>query len=131
MLLKKTKIEVIVEITDTGFSAFAKKYSVYTTGGSITQLQKNMLDALNFYFEDVHERIAAKQIFFQIDFKQFFQYYRVLNAKFLAERIGMNPTLLSQYVQGRKKPSTQQTEKILDGINEIGKELSELHLIAK
>ncbi len=131
MILKKSKIEVIVEITDTGFSAFAQKYPVYTTGRSITELQKNMLDALNFYLEDMHQKISAKQIFFQIDFKQFFQYYRVLNAKFLAERIGMNPSLLSQYVQGRKRPSTEQTEKILDGINEIGKELSELHLIAK
>ena len=63
---------------------------------------------------------------FEIDFKQFFQYYRVINAKFLAEKIGMNPTLLSQYVQGRKKPSENQTAKILDGIHQIGKELSEI-----
>ena len=49
---------------------------------------------------------------FEIDFKQFFQYYKVLNSKFLADKIGMNPTLLSQYVQGHKKPSDTQTEKI-------------------
>jgi len=41
----------------------------------------------------------------------------------------MNPTLLSQYVQGRKKPSGQQTDKILHGIHQIGRELSELNLI--
>jgi len=41
----------------------------------------------------------------------------------------MNPTLLSQYVQGRKKPSDAQTEKILSGIHRIGKELSEINLI--
>jgi hypothetical protein len=50
----------------------------------------------------------------------------IINAKFLAEKIGMNPTLLSQYVQGRKKPSETQTEKILSGIHQIGKELSEI-----
>lgn len=65
----------------------------------------------------------------EIDFKQFFQYYKVLNAKFLADKI--NPTLLSQYVQGQKKPSETQIEKILYGIHQIGQELSEINLIYK
>jgi len=62
---------------------------------------------------------------------QFFRYYRVINARFLADKIGMNPTLLSQYVQGRKKPSEMQTEKILLGIHKIGQELSEINLIQR
>ena len=66
---------------------------------------------------------------FEIDFRQFIQYYRVINARFLADKIGMNLTLLSQYVQGRKKPSEIQTEKILSGIHQIGIELSEINLI--
>jgi len=59
----------------------------------------------------------------------FFKYYNVLNAKFLAHKIGMNPTLLSQYVNGRKKPSEAQAEKIIQGIHQIGNELSEISLI--
>ncbi|HOD88715.1 MAG: hypothetical protein ACOX0V_00810 [Bacteroidales bacterium] len=43
----------------------------------------------------------------------------------------MNPTLLSQYVQGHKKPSESQTEKIILGIQQIGQELSEINLIYK
>jgi len=66
---------------------------------------------------------------FEIDFKQFFQHYKVINAKFLAEKIGMNPSLLSQCVQGHKKPSDKQTEKILGGIHQIGQELAEINLI--
>ncbi len=62
-----------------------------------------------------------------MDFKQFLQYYRVINTKFLAEKIGMKPTTpFSQYGQGRKKPYENQTVKILDGIHQIGKELSEI-----
>jgi transcriptional regulator with XRE-family HTH domain len=53
----------------------------------------------------------------------------VINAKFLAKKIGMNETLLSQYVQGRKRPSDLQTNKILEGIHQIGRELSEINLI--
>jgi DNA-binding transcriptional regulator YdaS (Cro superfamily) len=64
-----------------------------------------------------------------LDLKQFFQYYRVLNATFLAKRIGMNPTLLSQYVRGKKQPSSKQIEKIIKGIQSIGKELSEISLV--
>jgi len=40
----------------------------------------------------------------------------------------MNPTLLSQYVRGKKQPSSKQTDKIIQGIQSIGKELVELNL---
>ena len=40
----------------------------------------------------------------------------------------MNPTLLSQYVRGKKQPSSKQTDKIIQGIQSIGKELAELNL---
>ena len=43
----------------------------------------------------------------------------------------MNPALLSQYVQGKKKPSIRQTNKILEGIQQIGKELSELRFVER
>lgn len=131
MTFKKRKIVAIVEKTDTGFSAFAVDYPAFTTGKTISELSKNIVEALNLYFEDDEIQISQKNINFEIDLKQFFQHYRVINSKFLAERIGMNPALLSQYVQGRKKPSAQQTERILNGINEIGRELSELSLVTR
>lgn len=126
----KKKIEVAVEKTDTGFSAYAIDYPVFTTGKTISDLTENLVEALNLYFEDDGLFVDAKNLKLEIDFKQFFQYYRVINAKFLAERIRMNPTLLSQYVQGRKRPSQSQTEKILKGIHEVGKELAEINFTA-
>jgi hypothetical protein len=124
-------LSIIVEKTSTGFSAYSTAYSIFTTGGSMPELVSNVYDAVNFYFEDQNVEVPKENIQFEIDFKQFFQYYKVLNSKFLAEKIGMNPTLLSQYVQGHKKPSAKQTEKILTGIHQIGKELSEINLIYK
>ncbi|MEI8225222.1 MAG: XRE family transcriptional regulator [Bacteroidota bacterium] len=123
------KIKMIVEKTDTGFSLFSENYPIYTTGRTIPELMTNALEAANLCFEDENVMITRENLKFEIDFKQFFQYYRVLNARFLADKIGMNPTLLSQYVQGRKKPSEMQTEKILMGIHQIGQELSEINLI--
>jgi hypothetical protein len=127
----RKKVKIIVEKTDTGFSAFAEDYPIYTTGKNISELIDNSFEAVALFQEDGNINIPFENINFEIDFKQFFQYYKVLNAKYLAEKIGMNPTLLSQYVQGKKKPSTQQTDKILEGIHQIGRELSELNLIHK
>lgn len=125
------KIIMIVETTDTGFSAYSKDYPVFTTGKTILDLINNSYEAANLYFEDEKVLITHENLKFEIDFKQFFQYYKVINSKFLADKIGMNPTLLSQYVTGRKRPSDAQTEKILMGIHQIGKELSEINLIYK
>ena len=127
--MKAKKIIMIVEKTNTGFSAFSEEYPIYTTGRTIPELMENALEAANLCFEEENITITQENLKFDIDFKQFFQHYRVLNAKFLADKIGMNPTLLSQYVQGRKKPSETQTKKILLGIHQIGQELSEINLI--
>ncbi len=45
------KIVFIVEKTNTGYSAFAKNYPAYTVGTTMKELKKNMLDAINSWFE--------------------------------------------------------------------------------
>ena len=131
MKTTEVKIKMIVEKTDTGFSAYSEKYPIYTTGRTIPELINNSYEAAGLYYSDESIEITHENIIFEIDFKQFFQYYKVINSKFLADKIGINPTLLSQYVQGHKKPSDKQTEKIIMGIHQIGKELSEINLIYK
>ncbi|MCF8226800.1 MAG: helix-turn-helix transcriptional regulator [Bacteroidales bacterium] len=127
----KKKINMVVEKTDTGFSAYSEEYPIFTTAESIPELVNSAYEAMNFYFEEQELDVSEENVQFDIDFKQFFQYYKVLNSKFLAEKIGMNPSLLSQYEKGSKKPFSKQTEKILSGIHQIDKELSEINLIYK
>jgi predicted RNase H-like HicB family nuclease len=128
-MAKKNKMIWIVEKTKTGFSAFSEEYSIYTTGRTVAELITNAYEASALYFDDQKVKIKPGDINFEIDFKQFFQYYKVINSRFLAEKIGMNATLLSQYVRGHKKPSARQTEKILAGIHQIGQELSAIQLL--
>jgi len=128
MITYKKKIKIIVEKTETGFSAYSDEYPIFTTGRTVPELIENAIEATQLYFENKY-LILNENLKFEIDFEQFFQYFKVLNSKFLAEKIGMNPTLLSQYVQGHKKPSENQTEKILSGIHQIGQELSDMNLI--
>ena len=122
-------IVLVVEKTDTGFSAYSVNHPIYTTGISVVELINNAYEAVGLYFEEEKTTLNSENVKFEIDFQQFFKYYKVINAKFLAQKIGMNPSLLSQYVQGHKKPSQKQTEKILTGIHQIGQELSGINLL--
>ena len=127
----KKKVLFIVEKSDDGYWAYIPDLPIYTYGASFAELRYNACEAYNLYLENTNLEISEKNITLEIDLKQFFQYYRVINAKFLAKRIGMNESLLSQYVRGRKKPSPKQTRRILLGIQEIGRELSNLHLFVQ
>jgi len=121
------KVKMIVEKTRTGFSAYSDKLPIATTSRNIPELLSNAKEAVSLYFEEISNSVP--EVIFELDFREFFSYYRVINAKVLGEKIGMNQALISQYVQGKRKPSPKQTKKILDGIQTIGKELSEISLI--
>ena len=124
----KKKINIKVEKTHTGYSAYSDEMNVFSTGTDVAELYHNLIEALNLAYEDLGFEVGADNLKLNLDLQQFFQYYKVLNANFLAKRIGMNPTLLSQYVRGKKQPSSKQTAKIIQGIQSIGKELAELNL---
>jgi hypothetical protein len=126
------KIKFTVEKTKTGFSAYAdnfEKYPVTTTGKNLDELKVNMLDALNAWLEYKGQPLAGTEdIAIKIDLPQLFDYYKELNAKAISKRAGINATLLSQYINGKKTPSEKQTERILHEISAFGKELADLEL---
>ena len=72
----KKKITLIVEKTDTGFSAFSNDYPIYTTGRTMPELIDNAFEASELYFEDEKIKFERENLKFEIDFKQFFQYYK-------------------------------------------------------
>ncbi len=123
------KIEMIVERTKTGYSAYAEKYPVYTAGSSLEELKANILEALNLYLEKQGKAITEKDLKITLDLPQFFEFYKVINAKALSERIGINQSLLAQYIKGIKKPSSTQTQRILKGVQQVGKELAAIQFI--
>jgi predicted RNase H-like HicB family nuclease len=123
------KIEMIVEKTKTGYSAYAEKYPVYTVGSSLDELKANIIEALNLHFEKVGKTVTENDLKISLDLPQFFEFYKVINAKALSERIGMNQSLLAQYIKGNKKPSTTQTKRILRGVQQIGSELAAIRFL--
>ena len=123
------RFKFIIEKTQTGFSAYEESKPIFTTGKTMLETQQHALEAVNLFLEEHNKTVASDKFDFEIDFQQFFDFYKVINAKHLASRIGMNESLLSQYVNGKKKPSRKQVERIIDGLHEIGKELMEISLI--
>ncbi len=123
------QFKFIIEKTKTGYSAFCKRNPIFTSGQTILELQLNALEATNLFLEEKNKSVGPSELNFEIDFKQFFEFYKVINSKHLADRIGMNESLLSQYVNGKKTPSKRQINRLIEGLHEIGKELMELTLV--
>ena len=123
------KIEIIVEKTKTGYSAYAERYPVYTVGKSLEELKSNILEAINLLLEKQGKKVTENDLKVILDLPQFFAFYKVINAKALSERIGMNQSLLAQYIKGVKKPSSNQTNRILKGVQQVGKELAGIQFL--
>ena len=118
--MKAAKTIFYIEKTRTGFSAYSNDFPIFSTGKTLVALMNNLDEAIELYFED-----APKIKFqYQIQFADFFIHYRILNARIFAERIGLHPTLLSQYIRGVKPFSKEQGLRIIKGVQQIGKELS-------
>ena len=125
------KIKFNVGKTSTGFDAYAEENGgvIATTGATFTELKQNILDAYNAHAE-YHKLkpVTAGDLVLEFDIPSFFESYGIINAKALSRRIGMNNALLSHYIKCVKKPSPKQVEKILTGLKEVGRELTELEL---
>ena len=126
---KKVLIRVMKE--DRGYSATAilDNNFIATDSETFDELKTMMIEALNLTFKDEGYTYTLENLRFEFDLESFFAFYRVINAKALSERIGMNQSLLAQYIKGIKKPSPAQTKRILSGVREIGRELSEVRFL--
>ena len=124
------KIEMIIERTKSGYSAYATKFPVFTVGKSLEELKANILEAVNLYLEeDQKMTVTSDDLRVSVDLPSFFEFYKVINAKALSARIGMNQSLLAQYIKGNKKPSPAQTTRILKGVQQVGKELASISFL--
>jgi len=129
--MKKPKIKITITKEHTGYSANAllKEKFIATEAETFEELRHNVLEAVNLAFEEEGIIYNIDELEFEYDLGSFFDFYKVINAKALSERIGMNQSLLAQYIKGIKKPSVSQTKRILQGVQQIGRELSEVKFL--
>ncbi|MDQ6890777.1 MAG: helix-turn-helix transcriptional regulator, partial [Bacteroidota bacterium] len=105
--MKKPKVTMTILKEDIGYSATAKVGEVFigTQGDTFDELKEMVLDAINLASKDLGFTYTIDEIQFKYDIESFFDFYKVINAKALSERIGMSQSLLAQYTNGIKKPS--------------------------
>ena len=86
-----------------------------------------------FGFDGVHCRELDEDISFESfeyedaepsALQRFFLTHKEINVAEFARRVGINPTLLRNYINGFKKPSKEREQEILDHIHKLGEELS-------
>ncbi len=55
--------------------------------------------------------------------QRFFLTHKEINVAEFARSMGMNPTLLRNYINGFKKPSKEREQEIMDHIHKLGEEM--------
>ena len=129
MKIANITVRVIKELTGYSATAMIGTNFIASEAETFEELKTGILESLNLTFEDRDIPYTINDICFEYDLESFFDFYKVINAKALSERIGMNQSLLAQYIRGIKKPSPKQTNRILLGVQQIGKELTEVRFL--
>ena len=126
--MKKPKIIMTVIKEESGYSATAQVKDMFigTQGEDLDELKNNIVDAVNLSFADEGIAFDINEIILKSDLQSFFDFYKVINAKALSEKIKMDKNLLVQYINGEKKPSVSQTKRIFKGVQQMGKELASI-----
>jgi len=87
----------------------------------------------SFGFSGIHWRELDEDISFESfeyedaepsAMQRFFLTHKEINVAEFARRMGMNATLLRNYINGFKKPSKEREQEILDQIHKLGEELT-------
>jgi predicted RNase H-like HicB family nuclease len=130
------KVTAIIEKNKDGF------YSVYVDdelpglglngqGFSVLEAKKEMLTALDEYKEmlkekgqEIPESIHNLEFEYKYDMQAFFDYFDWINVTKLAQKTGLNDSLLRQYKKGLAFASEKQCVKIQNCLHQLGNELS-------
>ncbi|GAB3931212.1 helix-turn-helix domain-containing protein [Mucilaginibacter myungsuensis] len=95
-------------------------------GQTITELKADVVQAYNLFFEDTKKTITEDQITFLFDLSSFFELHKEISPTGFAKRIKMQNSQLSEYINGKRTVTPKQAAKILTGLKELGKELTEM-----
>lgn len=79
-----------------------------------------------FHWRDLDEDISFESFEYEdavpSTFQEFFLIHKEINVAEFAKRIGINDTLMRNYINGFKKPSKRREQEIINAIHQIGNE---------
>jgi len=98
---------------------------IVTSAGSLESLQKKMKKNL----QDFHDKSAAAIEFELVhDLTAVFSEKPYLNLSVLAQKLGINRSLMAQYASGNKFPSRARAKAIEDAIHDLGRDLLQIRI---
>ncbi len=120
--------QLIVEHTKGQFwgRVEVKDNLIVDSASSLISLKKKMIRLVKDF-----EEIEVDDFEVIYDLTTFFKTFSFLNISHVAEKAGINPGLMRQYVSGVKYPSSGRVLQILAVIKSIVKELSKVKLHAR
>jgi predicted RNase H-like HicB family nuclease len=126
-------VKVILEKTDTGYSAYTDDVlGCVAVGDNLDEVKLNMTEAIEFHLEglqEFNEEIpevlqGEYTLDFKMDIPTFFEWASgIVTQTGLAKIAGINKNLVSQYANGIKKPGDKQLRKIETAIHQFAREL--------
>lgn len=127
------KLKVIVEKTNTGYSAYLPEVpGIASVGDTFNELRENMKEAIDLFL-DVSKEYGDKipvvlkgeySLEFKFDIGAFMDWMsKVMSQRGLAEVASINESLLSQYAHGVKKPGPKQLKRIETALHRFADDL--------
>lgn len=125
-------IKLILEKSDTGYSAFSEDLpGLVTVGHTIDEIKENFKEVIELQADYLREKGKIKEseelrnatISYYLDLKTFFEYYSLFNKSELANYLGINPSLLRRLSSGREELSEKKALQIKNGLHKLASEL--------
>lgn len=126
------KVNIIFEMAkDGGFSCFMQEtvpdFGLLGYGNTPKEAKEDMLQA----YEEIKDALKAEgktatelEFVYHYDMKSFFEYFDFLNISKVAERAGINPSLMRKYASGVVNAGEKQYKKLQKAIQSIAQELA-------
>ena len=127
------KVTVVMEkASDGSYSCYADEtFEHFGLAGYGNTAEEAKADFLSSY-EEMKELEAEEGrtmpdvgFVFRYDIQSFFSYFSFLNVSKVAEKAGINPSLMRQYASGAAKAGEKQYGKLSAAVRAFGKELAE------
>ena len=134
--MKKEVIRVILEKTNTGYSAYApNEKGIATAGSSFDEIKDNIKEVIELQLEYLQEigdiaeatRLKNARLEFFLDVEQFFEHFSMINKSAFAHYIGMNESQLRKISKGIVALSDKKALQIQKGLHNLAQDLRAVH----
>ena len=129
-------LKVILEKTNTGYSAYAPEAKgIYTTGNTFEEIKENLSEVLELqkeYLEETNnreelEKINNVNLVFYLDIEQFFEHFNMINKSAFAQYIGINDSQMRQISKGLISLTSKKALQIQNGLHNLAQDLKTVH----